>query len=722
MHNHLFLEGGNLTASSGQILLVSVKNPDYISFTPTLPGLVLNYDRIQNFGNIQMSSGTLIDTSGIGGGRVDIRGKNVTLSGSQILARTLGNINGKDININAQQLRVKDGSQISTLTLGEGAGGRANIQATDLVELSGIGFESYQKFLGEYLTVGRPSPFDPNLVLITGSAGNGTAGEIVINTGQLLLNNGAVLTSSTLGAGNGGNITIRARTVEAAGSAISSGTLRDSSGTGGNINIEAERLTVRDGAVLVSIGLSEGASGNIAITASESVEVLRSLPGALVQTLIGTNALGLNGKGRAGDIRINTKRLIVSDGAGITSSTGGIIGENVLLTNGRQGGNLTINASESVEVVGISGVLANGGKFPSFLATESTNSSRGGDIRIYTGRLTLRDGGIISAASLGTADAGKITIDANRVEVIGSSGHGKFTSKIEASVGSVFNLSNPNAEGIGGELNFNVGHLMVRDGALINVLALGKASAGNLNVDADAITLDTGARLDGSTGSGGGGNINLRARDIQLRRGSRIKTDAGNTDGGNITINTDTLVALENSDISANALQGRGGRVIITTKGTFGTAFRNQTTPESDITATSELGQEFNGIVQINSPDINPSDSLVQLPENFTEPRNQIVQTCSAQSRTNKFVVIGSGGLPPTPREVLNSTPAWIDWRVAATQEARETEKLPNPQPPISSTLIEATGWIVDLDGVVKLVASPGDISYQQKQTCQIEN
>jgi len=143
----VLLNGGNLTANTGQILLGSVASEGFVGFTPTQFGLSLNYDNIQNFGNIALSGGSLINTSGLGGGKVDIRGGNVSLNGSRIYALTLGNIDGRGIDINAQTFRAEGGAQISTLTRGDGAGGAVNIRATDSVETIGIGFDLYRTHL-----------------------------------------------------------------------------------------------------------------------------------------------------------------------------------------------------------------------------------------------------------------------------------------------------------------------------------------------------------------------------------------------------------------------------------------------------------------------------------------------------------------------------------------------------------------------------------------------
>ena len=82
----------------------------------------------------------------------------------------------------------------------------------------------------------------------------------------------------------------------------------------------------------------------------------------------------------------------------------------------------------------------------------------------------------------------------------------------------------------------------------------------------------------------------------------------GTASGGNISINSATFIALENSDTTANAENGLGGNVMINTQGLF----RSE---DSDITATSNLGPQFSGVVEINTPETDPSDGLMSLPE-----------------------------------------------------------------------------------------------------------
>ncbi|HEY9727151.1 MAG TPA: S-layer family protein, partial [Chroococcales cyanobacterium] len=643
-------------------------------------------------------------------------------NGGRIYALTLGDIDGRGIDINAQTFRAEGGAQMSTLSLGNGAGGAVNIQATDSVELIGIGFKGFQNFVDNYTKSGSVNPFDPQVLLVTSTAGMRDGGNITIDTGTLLIDNGTVVGSATFGSGNGGNMTIHARVFDLVGSGINTGTLAGSTGNGGNITFEGERFTVRDGSAIVSITRTDAPSGNIDIKASESVELLRTPDGNPSATLLGATAISTNGK--AGDINIETKRLRISEGAGISLSSGSVIGDQPFNTTGGPGGNLTIKATESVTVEGSSGVLGNGSRNPSFISADAYSAKPGGTMQIFTPLLTLRNGGLISTASLGKGDAGSITINGGRVEIIGDEGRSQFNSQIQISVGIASGVTNPAATAKGGSLNLNVGQLILSNGGTLNLQALGTGQAGNINVIADAIALDNQSSINASTASGKEGNINIQARNILLRRGSSISTNAGNTTGGNITINTDTLVAVpkENSDITANAQKGFGGRVSITAQGIFGTQFRDRLTPLSDITATSDLGPEFNGTVQIDIQGIDPNRGLAELPETLTDSSNQIAQTCSSQSRNNSFVVTGRGGLPPTPREALNAAQGWIDWRVSRSrgdEETRETrttgrtqefsrEQLAvgNPKSKIQNPLVEATGWVKNADGTVELVAN----------------
>ena len=727
------LQGGNLTASGGQILLGSVASPGLVNFALTPPltqqdNLTVNYDNIQNFGNIKISNGTLINTSGIGGGRVELKGGNVALSGARIYALTLGNIDGRGIDITAQKLRVENGTQFSTLTLGDGAGGNINFRAADSVEMIGLGVEGYQQLAIKYLVSGTTDPFDPLMMLFNASAGSGSGGNITIDTGHLLFNNGVVGSGITFGGGNGGNLIIRAHTFEMVGSGINNGTAKESSGAGGSISVDVAKLIMRDGSILGTTSYSSGPSGNINIKAAESVELSNSGPTTVVSTGISTLSIASNG--RAGNINVDTKRLTLSGGSAFTLGTGVLVGRFLFSQEGGPAGNLTVRATESVEISGISQLLSSGIQNASGLTSGTLSSSRGGDIRIDTPSLTVRDGGIVSTSSLGVGDVGNITVNADRIEVSGSGNKGLFVSTIDASVGKIFG-TNPNATANAGSLHLNADRLIVRDGATVTVQATGTGRAGNINIVANSIDLDNKARIDGTTVSGTGANINLQARDIQLRRNSQITTDAGTSDGGNININSNILLALpqENSDITANARTAGGGRVNIDVPNVFGftAASREQVRnrlglsdaefaalqvsptsllPSSDIAAISQSGgPALQGAVTFSSVGVNPVQGLVELPQNVVNPAALIVANPCIEGAENEFTVTGKGGVPPSPNEVLSSAEEafpWVEPGVGGSQQVESPLASLEIRP---TEIIPAQGWVMDNRGQVRLVA-----------------
>ncbi|WP_293127336.1 S-layer family protein [Microcoleus sp. bin38.metabat.b11b12b14.051] len=733
------IAGGNLTASGGQIALGSVASPGVVNVALTAPelgNLSLNYGNIRNFGNIQISNGTLINTSGIGGGRVEIKGGNVTINAARIYALTLGNIDGRGIEIGAQQLRVQNGAQFSTFTLGDGAGGNINLRAADSVEMSGVGVDGYQQVVIKYLVSGTTDPFDPLFMLFNGSAGAGAGGNIAIDTGRLLFNNGVVGSGITFGSGRGGNLIIRANTFEMVSSGVNNGTAKDSSGAGGSITIDVSKLIMRDGSLLGTTSYSSGPSGNINVKAVESVELSNNGPRTVVST--GISTLSIGSTGRAGNINIDTKRLSLSQGSAFTLGTGVLIGRLLFSQDGGPAGNLTVRASESVEVSGISPLLTSGIQNASALTSGTLSSSRGGDIRIDTPSLTVRDGGIVSTSSLGKGDVGNITVNADRILVSGSGNNGLFVSTIDASVGKTFG-TNPNATANAGSLNLTArDRLTVTNGATVTVQATGTGRAGNINVVANSIGLDNKARIDGTTVSGTGANINLQAQDIQLRRGSRITTDAGNSDGGNININSGILLALpqENSDITANARTAAGGRVNVNVPNVFGfravgreqvrsnlnltdaqfAALQVSPTsllPTSDIAAISQnAGPALQGAVTFSSSGVNPAQGLVELPQNVVNPAALIAANPCIEGAANEFTVTGRGGVPPSPNDSLGTAETPFPWVEAAGNSAANT--VPDVKEKVIQTeaekkareVVPARGWVVNEKGEVTLVAS----------------
>ncbi|MBW4594916.1 MAG: filamentous hemagglutinin N-terminal domain-containing protein [Brasilonema angustatum HA4187-MV1] len=504
---------------------------------------------------------------------------------------------------------------------------------------------------------------------------------------------------------------------------------------GGNIQVQASHLMLTNSNILART-LGSNSGGDLRVNASESVELVGS--NTLIQSATG-------GAGQSGDLTITSKKLSIRDGAQVFLST----------YNNGAGGDLTVNASESVELIGKVNL------FPSALSTITASAGKAGNLTINTGRLRIQDGALASVQSSGqqnasrgftpaTGQAGNLTVNASKsVELIGTSVTG-YPSRL---------LASTNGSGDAGKVTITTGQLIVQDRAavtvssevrenaiyLVNPRNFGKA--GELNISARSILLNNQGKLISETNSGQGGNINLQVRDLLvLRRNSQISTNAGKAqaigDGGNITINAPNgfIVAKpqENSDITANAFTGSGGKIQINATSIFGLAPRSredlarqlgtndptklnpQNLITNDITAISQTSPTLNGVVNINTPEVDVNRGLINLPVEPEEPR--LAQGCNASVARNQseFIITGRGGIPPNPREVLRSNNVQVDWvslgedansvsgtssretqRQRSRDEIQKKKDVKSPQ----DEIVEAQGWVVDSNGDVILVA-----------------
>lgn len=735
------LDGGSLSAESGQVELWSVRGESLLSLTPINPGWALSDEGVQNFQDIRLSQAAAIDTSGSRGGKIQIQGRRVTL---------------------------QDGSFILSLTRGEGIGANVSIRASESVEASGTD------------PSGQPSVF---LIETTGA---GAAGNVAINTNSLILQKGARVSSSTYSQGSGGKISVNAsELVEATGSdpsaTFSSGLLAISAGTGegGIVEVNTGKLILQDGAQINAATFSQGRGGDVLVNALESVKAKGIDPTGAPSGLFA----GTAGIGQGGTVEVKTKRLILQEGAQISSTT-------LNQTQGGDGGNLVVNASESVKIQGIAqnGTL---NRVSGLLAT-SRNNGRGGTINVTTGRLVVEKGAQVLATAFADGNGGNIIIKSSETELIGTADNG-IASLVSATTrgkgyggeviidtdrlivrdgaqvgagtfssgqgGNVFVKASDSVELIGtipavperryfrdqsgqqfpsglftgsentgnaGNLRIETENLTLRDGAEIGVKNQGVGDAGNLEVAARNLLLDNKAVLSATTTSGQGGNITLQIDDLLLlRRNSQISTTAGidqaGGDGGNILIDSGLIVAVpnENSDITANAFEGSGGNINITTQGIFGLEFRNNLTPLSDITVSSEFG--LAGVFEIDILDVDPGQGLTELPTEVVDVYSLIGQDfCRVVGKESEFVVTGRGGLPSSPNETLRANAPWEDLRLV--EDSQPTAfKLPpvarSEQPKIKDnqpeTIMEAQGWITSSNGNVLLTAKPVTVTPQ---------
>jgi len=692
------LKGGTLTAPSGRIELGSV-DKGLVTLNPTNSGWTLGYKSVPSFKDIGLSFRALVDTSGVGTGSTQIQGRRLLLTtGSVILSQNQGLI----------------------------PAGTLSVNATESLEVSGT---------------------DPVARILSGfwneTLGFGNGGDITISAPKLLLQSGGTITTRTHGAARAGNITVNApeflKVIGAspltsrALSNITSLTL--SSGHAGDIKVLTGQLTATGGGVLISTTAGTGAGGDLTVNASDFVELIGVEPRILAPSSISASTLY---SGTAGRLRINTSKLVIKDGGRVDSSTGA----------SGSGGSVTINASDSVELSGAvprsrnpSLVISSANILDETLVgaygTLPVLTGASGDVTINTGRLSVTNGAQVTVRNDGTGSAGNLQINANSINL---DNHGGITASTISGAGGniLLNIANQlnldqnslitatsGGQGRGGNITIDPQQTSISNGSGITVSSTGTGNAGQLKISSNNLTLNNGGFLSANTNGGEGGSIFLNAQNLQLRHSSLFTAAAsGSGNGGNISINTGTLAILENSNISANATKRQGGNIRINAQGLFQSL-------DSPITASGGT-PELNGTVQVNTLVNNATLAIVPLPIVPVDAAKLIAQGCggNAGARGNKFVVIGSGGLPPGPNEPQTGNTVWTDLGSDAAPKSvsSDSSDIENAMPSTEyeykgGPLVEAQGWVTNSKGEVVLTANAPtltpDIPWVKPASCR---
>ena len=612
--------------------------------------------------------------------------------GSGIFTQTQGSGNTGDIDIATGRLLVSGGAEITTgTTRASGNAGNLNATASESVEV-----------------IGRSADGMFPSALRTNTSGAGNAGNLTVTTPFLRVEDGANIATGTRGEGRGGNLTANVSgeiqlngrlSDNRQGTVLSTAT--EGSGAAGDLEIRTPRLFVRGGAQILTSSISDGPAGKLTITATELIHLVGISADNFSASAIATET---RGTGAAGNLTVTAPVLLLQDGGLLSSSTRGE----------GAAGDLIINASQRVQVEGVAADV----RFRSRLTSETQGTGAAGDLVVTTPRFSVRDGARVLASTSGGV-GGNIAIAANTVDAI-DGGQLRTTTTSEASAGDIrldaidtlhlagrnsglFANTEPESSGNGGSIEVNSATVTIEDRATIAVDSQGTGIGGTIDLTADSLNLENEASILAETASTDGGNVQVRIGDLLfLSHDSRISTTAGTAqaggNGGDIAIATPDgfIVARQNSDIIANAFSGQGGNIEITAQSLFGIQPRNRLTDRSDITATSQLNTD--GEINIDTPDIDPTQGLASLPEAPGVP--ETAQGCDTGDGTGQFVNSGRGGLPTVPMEPLESNDILDDIQPPQGWENRESGAVDE-----SDRLVEATGWTVDDRGRVVLVA-----------------
>jgi filamentous hemagglutinin family protein len=530
--NTLSLIGGNLRFSnaqfstpSGRINLVAVASRAEV--IPSDIGLNLSIGT--QGGAITAENHTQITTSGNWGGDVFIRGGRFELISSWVSSDTLGEQDGGITDIRVDNLSVSQGSGISTDTFGSGKGGDIVLEVTDALTLAGEGERLFD--------------FGANASLSN------------------------VISASSFSAGHGGDIWLRAR-----------------------------QLTVKDGSGIASAVYGSGKGGMVSLKVADTLEISginRADDRHRDDWIFGGSTVSIvsgspHQTGHSGNIVIDARRVIMSDGAYIISSTMG---------HGN-GGTIVIKVRETLDLFG---------------STEST---------------------AITASSEGTGDAGNLEIEAGRLQLMDRSGISTFTGgsgnggSIDIFVTDALTISSVKKE-YHGVIDSDSGSQQS-----------GAGIAGDISVRAGTINLN--GTIGSAAANAVGGNITVITPNLLYLREGKITSSvhSGSGNGGNITIENPQFVVLNKGQITAQAYEGRGGDIHITSDQFIAS-------PCSQVSTSSKLG--IDGEVEIDAPEVNLDDFLVVLPGSFVDASSQLQSPCTvAGVARNRFVVKRFAGSPPS--------------------------------------------------------------------------
>ena len=276
---------------------------------------------------------------------------------------------GGDIIFEAKSLTL-NGSSMFANTLGRGRAGNIRVNASNFVNL----FEF------------DPFGFTSSIITDTGKEANGEPGDIIVNTNNFRLSDGAVVSARTLNSRNGGSITINANTFEALdGGQVVTTSL--SSGNAGSII-----LNVKDSVLLSGEDLTfdKRISELVAEFGEDAVSISSVSP---FSSLLANTASGSTGN--SGNIVINSNLVTIKEDAKLAVNSNG----------SGQGGDITLEADL---------LTLNDGSI-----TVETASNQGGNINLQIqDLLNLRNNSKITATA-GTAQAdgngGNIKIDTDFV-------------------------------------------------------------------------------------------------------------------------------------------------------------------------------------------------------------------------------------------------------------------------------------------------------------------
>ena len=587
-------------------------------------------DNIERFGSISLTEQSLVDTSGLIPGRIQLHGRNIRLDdGSVVMIQNFGTQPSEPIIVKAtQSLDIEQSIR------------NAPDQDNPLGNITGV----------------------ISSRLLTETLGAGQGGDLIVSSQNLALSGGGQIIAYSYGTGNSGSVTVstdhllRIEGYSFRNPDLASGiaTIGADVGRAGDLWVDGKNVMLSDGGILVSFSFGNGEGGDVNLTVVEDLTMNGFNPDVAVPSQVGSSTFGT---GTGGDVVVDAARISLDNGADIVTLAGA----------SASAGHITVNTTEFISITS---------------ETQGTN-----------GVSSIFSGGTILAPEL--------------LRILG-------LTELPS--------------GDSGNVNVQTPRLRVRGNSIVSVGNEGLGDSGDLYIQSNQIIASDGARISGFSRSGQGGNVNIDVQEyLLLHSMGRVQADTAgqntirqsSVDGGNITLRSPLIVGVDDSDILANAVEGNGGNISIETQALFGLEFRDRLTSGNDITASSKFG--IDGTVEISNLDVDPSSQILELPDTLVDISQLVRPGCSLNG--DQFVLAGRGGIPPNPLALVDRDRLWTDNRdlsafLALSVSARSLSRRVNVSEPTS--IQEATEMAIASNGALQLVALNSQNTMTSHPTCTV--
>jgi len=366
-------------------------------------------------------------------------------------------------------------------------------------------------------------------------------GNILLNQGALLARGGRVELGGLSGQGvvalngNGSSLRLSYRDLQQplADLALTNGT-EVNVRTGGSISVNAQNFRLAGGS-----RLQGGVAATEGIPGSKAGDIDLNVSGALVFTdgsLIDHATLG---NGDSGNVNVTAGSILLKDGSQITASTFG---------RGNSG-TVTLRSQGAVVVDGEDSAGRSGGIYSQINDKAVGNS---GGINIFAESVTVTNGALLSASTLGIGDSGSINIQAQgevRFAGVGS---------VNQSASGAFSSVQGEAVGNGSGVTIVAGSLLMENGAQLDASTFGQGNAGMIDLrvsgsvmlkgDPSGVLADPGGIYSyiGERAIGNSGGISITGRSFSMQSGAALVASTfGQGDGGDIRLQIADSVTLD---------------------------------------------------------------------------------------------------------------------------------------------------------------------------------